>query len=171
MNEPLQVVIEMNEYTRNGFLKDLEDVTTEEANWRPVPEANTINLIVRHLRIDTPWHVQSLAESDQGQDTEDVIQKADSVPLDFERNVREFDELYTRFIGALRGITLAGLERQSGRAYPNQAHSQAPGHFLGFHLAVHLARHWGQVRTLRNLYCKTRGEPARFFPDNPTFPQ
>jgi hypothetical protein len=30
--------------------------------------------------------------------------------------------------------------------------------------------HWGQVRALRNLYRKSRGEPARFFPDNPTFP-
>jgi hypothetical protein len=100
MDESLQVAIEL---------------TTEEVNWRPVPEANNINLIVRHLRI------------------------------------------------------FVGLEQQSGRAYRDAGQGSAPNHFLGFHLAVHLARHWGQVGTLRNLYCRARGEPARFFPDNPSF--
>ena len=41
---------------------------------------------------------------------------------------------------------------------------------LAYHQATHLARHTGQIRTIRNLYRKTRGEPARFFPDNPTYP-
>ena len=171
MDDSLQVAIELNEYTWNGFKNDLDDVTTEEANWRPVPEANTINLIVRHLRIDTPWHVRNVGNNDRGQDADADSQMADPVPLDFERNLRELDELYAGFIGALRRMTLGGLERQSGRAYRDAGQGSVPGHFLGFHLAVHLARHWGQVRTLRNLYCKTRGEPARFFPDNPTFPQ
>ena len=171
MDESLQVAIELHEYTWNGFKKDLEDVTTEEANWRPVAEANTINLIVRHLRIDTPWHVRNVGNNDRGQEADTTSQAADPVPLDFERNLRELDELYTTFIGALRNMTLDGLERQSGRAYRDAGQGSAPRHFLGFHLAVHLARHWGQVRTLRNLYCKTRGAPARFFPDNPSFPQ
>ena len=35
----------------------------------------------------------------------------------------------------------------------------------------HLAMHCGQIRSIRNLYRKTRGEPLRFFPDNPTFPR
>ena len=30
--------------------------------------------------------------------------------------------------------------------------------------------HCGQIQTIRNLYRKTRGEPARFFPENPTYP-
>jgi hypothetical protein len=169
MDESLQVAIELNEYTWNGFKKDLDDVSTEEVNWRPVPEANTINLIVRHLRIDTPWHVDNLGNNNENQDADTIARAADQVPLDFERNLREVDELYTGFIGTLRRLTLGGLERQTGRAYREAG--SVPSHFLGFHLAVHLARHWGQVRTLRNLYCKTRGEPARFFPDNPTFPQ
>jgi hypothetical protein len=41
---------------------------------------------------------------------------------------------------------------------------------LWYHQAIHLAMHCGQSRTIRNLYCKARGEPARFFPDNPTYP-
>jgi DinB superfamily len=171
MDESLRVVIEMNEYTWNGFRSDLDDVTPEEVNWRPVPEANTINLIVRHLRIDLPWHVRRIGKGDEGPDADSNTQAGDSVPLDFERNLQVLDDLYTGFIGALRGMTLGGLERQSGRAYRDAGQGSAPGHFLGFHWAVHLARHWGQVRTLRNLYRKTRGEPARFFPDNPTFPQ
>jgi hypothetical protein len=29
--------------------------------------------------------------------------------------------------------------------------------------------HCGQIRTIRNLYSKMLGEPARFHPENPTF--
>ena len=37
MDEALQVVIEMTESIGQGFRKDLEDVTSEEVNWRPLP--------------------------------------------------------------------------------------------------------------------------------------
>jgi hypothetical protein len=42
---------------------------------------------------------------------------------------------------------------------------------LAYHQATHLAYHTGQIRSIRNLYRKIRGEPARFFPENPTFPR
>lgn len=42
-------------------------------------------------------------------------------------------------------------------------------HLLGYHHAIYLAMHWGQIRSLRNLFRTTRGLPARFVPDNPTF--
>lgn len=42
---------------------------------------------------------------------------------------------------------------------------------FGFHQALHLAGHTAQISTIRNLYRKTRGEPALFFPDNPTYPK
>jgi hypothetical protein len=41
---------------------------------------------------------------------------------------------------------------------------------VGFHQATHLATHLGQIRTLRNLYRRTPGEPSRFHPGNPTYP-
>jgi hypothetical protein len=34
----------------------------EEAAWRPRPEANNIALIVRHLRIESDWHLASLTQ-------------------------------------------------------------------------------------------------------------
>ena len=169
MDEALQVVIEMNECMWNGFKKALEDVTQEEIDWRPLPEANTINLILRHLRIDVAWHVASIEKGDQGQpaDGASALPQADSVPLDFAGNLKEMERLCNRFIDRLRGTTLSGLERLTVLAYQKPGR---PPHFLGFHFAGHLAMHLGQVCTLRNLYRKTRGEPARFFPDNPTFP-
>jgi hypothetical protein len=33
----------------------------------------------------------------------------------------------------------------------------------------HLATHRGQIRTIRNLYRRARGEPGLFLPQNPTF--
>jgi uncharacterized damage-inducible protein DinB len=166
MDEALQVVIEMNDWAWNRFKDDLKDLTQEELNWRPVPEANTINLIVRHLRIEADWHLASI-----GNGPPSARQPTDSVPLDFEQNLRELETLFTRFIAALRGRTLAELEQQGVQAYQESAPGRTPPpHFLAFHQVVHLAMHWGQIRTIRNLYRKTRGEPARFFPDNPTFP-
>ena len=60
MDKAIELLVEMNEFVWARFKKDLEELTVEEANWRPVPEANTINHILRHLRIDAPWHLASI---------------------------------------------------------------------------------------------------------------
>ncbi len=173
MDQALQLVIEMNECTWNGFKDNLKDVTPEEINWRPLPQANTINSIVRHLRIDAQCHLASVERGElvPSQVTPGVQQLADSVPLDFERNLKELEEFCTRFVAALGRMTLADLQRQTVLAYRDRpGEASPPAHLLSFHQALHLAMYWGQIRTIRNLYRKTRGEPARFFPDNPTFP-
>lgn len=66
-------------------------------------------------------------------------------------------------------MTLDRLQQRTEAAYQGWP-SRSP-HFLGFHQAMHVSMHWGQIRTIRNLYLKTRGQPARYFPDNPTFPK
>ncbi len=112
MDEALQPVIDMNEWAWRHFKDDLKDMTPEEANWRPLPQANTINAIVRHLRIEAQWHLASLAHGEPmpTQITASDQRLIDSVPLDFERNLKELEELYTRFITALRITTSAGLQ-------------------------------------------------------------
>jgi hypothetical protein len=172
MDEALQLVIEMNERTWQRFKADLQDITPEEINWRPLPQANTINAILQHLRVEAEWYVVSLDRGEQSpyQDTASVQQLTDSVPLDFERNLKELEELYTQFIDSLRRTTLAALRQQTvlDQVFPGGV--PHPADHLSFRQAVHLAMHWGQIRTIRNLYRRTRGEPGRFFPDNPTFP-
>jgi hypothetical protein len=172
MDESLQLVIEMNEWTWKRFKADLQDVTPEEVDWRPLPQANTINAILKHLRVEAEWSLASLEHGERSpyQDTASVQQLTDSIPLDFERNLTELEELYTRFIAALRRTTLAALQQQTvlDQVFPGVVPHAAD--LLSFRQAVHLAIHWGQIRTIRNLYRKTRGEPGRFFPDNPTFP-
>lgn len=173
MDEAVQLVIEMNECTWNGFKENLKDVTPEEVNWRPLPQANTINAIVRHLRIEAQWHLASLEHGERmpSQVTPSLQQRIDSVPLNFEQNLKELEELYARFVAALRRMTLAALQQQTALAYQDSPRAASlPAHMLSFHQALHLAMHWGQIRSIRNLYRKTRGEPARFFPDNFAFP-
>jgi DinB superfamily len=172
MDEALQLVIEMNERTWQRFKEDLNDVTPEEINWRPLPQANTINAILHHLRVEAQWYLASLEHGEQSpyQDTASVQQLTDSVPLDFERNLRELDELYTRFMAAMRRTTLAALQQQTVLAQVFPGGAPHPAHVLSFRQAVHLAMHWGQIRAIRNLYRKTRGEPELSFPYNPTFP-
>lgn len=50
MDEAFQLVIEMNERNWHGFKDDLRDLTPAEINWRPLPQANNINAILKHLR-------------------------------------------------------------------------------------------------------------------------
>src|SRR5215813_590835 len=118
MDDALEVVIELNEYIWSSFKSDLSDVTPEEVDWRPLPQANSINLILRHLWIEALWHVMNI-DRDAGlrQAIEGADQPADSVPLDFERNLKEFDELYARFLTVLRRTTLDGLRQQTVAAY------------------------------------------------------
>ena len=52
----------MSEWIWNRFKDDLKDVTPEEIDWRPLPQANTINAIVRHLGVEARFH---LAEPSQ----------------------------------------------------------------------------------------------------------
>jgi hypothetical protein len=170
VDNALQVVVEMTEFIWQRFRKDLEDISQEEVDWRPLPEANSINLIVRHLAIEAEWHRAGLERGEPmpQEATEDLLRHIDRVPVDFEQNLATLENAYAAFLTALRGTSLTGLQLRTEAAY---GQSSVPAHFLGFHQAIHLSRHWGQICTIRNLYRKTRGEPARFFPENPTFPR
>ena len=119
MDEALQLVIEMNEWTWKRFKADLQDLTPEEIDWRPLPQANTINAILKHLRVEAEWYLASLEHGEQSpyHDTTSVQQLTDSIPLDFEQNLKELEELYTRFIAALRQDD-AGCLTAANRARP-----------------------------------------------------
>lgn len=170
----MKPLVDLNDWIWNGCKADLSDVAAEEVDWRPLPQANSINVIVRHLRIEAEWHVASLERGERmpSEASPGLQQQIDSVPLDFQRNWQELDELYTRFNAALHATTLAGLEQRTAAAYDDSPRTP-PAHFLGFHQAVHLAMHWAQIRTIRTLYKKTRGEPvpARYFPGNVSYPK
>jgi hypothetical protein len=162
----------MNEWTWNRFRADLTDITPEEIDWRPLPQANTINVILKHLRVEAEWSLVSLERGAQSpyQNTASVQQLTDSIPADFARNLRELEEFHTQFTSALRRTTLAALRQQTVLDQVFPGGSPHPSHLLSFRLPLHLAIHWGQIRTIRNLYRRTRGEPGRYFPHNPTFP-
>ena len=168
----LQPLLEINHRIWQGFQRGLEDLTQEEVDWRPLPQANNINVIVRHLRIEGEWHLACLerGEAMPFDVTPELQRRIDAVPLDFEKNRREFEALFTRFLGVLETITEAELMQRSRAAY-REWRKEIPPHQLGFHQALHLTGHLGQISTIRNLYRKTRGEEARFFPDNPTYPK
>jgi hypothetical protein len=173
MDDALQVVSEMNESMWRRLKNALEDLSEEEMHWRPLPQANTINLIVRHLRIEAQWHLDSL---ERGEPMPTIAVPApqeaiDAVSSDFEDNFKKLEELYRRFVEILRTASLGTLQQRTAAAYGEANKTEGRTYLLGYHEATHLAMHCGQIRTIRNLYRKTRGEPARFFPENPTYPR
>jgi hypothetical protein len=95
----------------------------------------------------------------------------DAVSENFQENFKALAQYCSRFLEILRTITLNTLRERTAAAYGKLAESEERQYLLGYHHAVHLAMHCGQIRSIRNLYRKTRGEPIRFFPDNPTFPR
>jgi hypothetical protein len=173
VDDGLAFVLEMNEAVWSRFNADIGELTREEAEWRPLPEANNISLILRHLRIEAAWHLASLEQGDPmpREIPPELQQRIDSVPDDYEQNAQELARLQGRFLSVLRACSLAELRTQTRAAYGSfEGVGAIPPHFLGFHQATHLAAHGGQIRTLRNLYRKTCGQPARFHPQNPTYP-
>lgn len=170
MDEALRVVVEMTEAVAEGLGKDLQDITDDEAHWRPLPEANSIAIIVRHLAIEAGWHHACLERGEvMPHETSPELQRQiDAVPLDLTRNRGDFEAAFAGFLSRLRNTTLEGLAQATRAAYGPWP--SCPEHFLGFHQAMHVSMHWGQIRTIRNLYEKTRVRPARFFPENPTCP-
>ena len=151
----------------------LEDLTEEEIHWRPLPQANTISLIVRHLRIESEWHVDSL---ERGAPMPTIVispsrEAIDAVSEEFEDNFQKLATFCTRFLELLQATTLEGLRERTATAYGKLSENEGRTYFLAYHHAAHMATHCGQIRMIRNLYRKVRGEPARFFPDNPTYPK
>jgi len=148
MDQALQILIEMNELILSRFKHDLQDVTREEADWRPLPQANSINLILRHLLIEAHEH---LARIDPGAPR--AAHSGASISLDFERNLKDLDELYSAFLHALRQTTQAGLHQLTVETYPamRPGRPSLPPHLLGYHQALHLAGHLGQISTSQSV--------------------
>ena len=172
MGETLQLLVEMNTLLLRRFKRVLTELHPDEIDWRPLPQANNMNVIVRHLRLEAEWHLDCLEHGAPmpNEITQEDQRRINSVGLDFDRNLRELEELYARFVAQLGKMTPAELKKQSALAYRGFG-DELPAHMLGYHQAIHLAGHMAQISTLRNLYRKTRGEAARFFPDNPTYPK
>lgn len=172
MDDALEIIRDMNDRAWEVVDNSLQEITEDEAHWRPLPEANNISLIVRHLRIEAEWHVNALTRGDP-MPTIAVApspEALDAVVDDFAVNKVMLQELCVRFLETLRTTTVQGLRERTAAAYGQMAERQGGRHFIAFHHAIHLAMHGGQIRTIRNLYCKTRGQPARFVPHNPTYP-
>ena len=169
MDDALVLISEMNELILKALRRSVGDLTKEEIDWRPLPQANSINIIVRHLAIEAQWHLDSLERGEPmpGATVSPRLQQMiDAVPLDFEQNFKNLERLYTRFLEILRAMTLPQLQQRTEAAY-----GRARAHLLGYHQLMHVVGHCGQIGTIRNLYRKTRGEPALFFPENPTYPK
>ena len=169
MDDALRVVVEMHKVLWDRFKEALDDLSEEECYWRPLPHANNISTIIRHLCIEAQWHLDSLERGDPmptiavAAPPQDAL---DSVGSDFQENFKRLAELYTRFVEHLRATTPDMLTQRTASAY---GEGQQVKYRLAYHQALHMAMHCGQIRTMRNLYSKTRGERARFHPENPTY--
>jgi hypothetical protein len=173
MEDALRIIAEMHQSTWGSFKNALADISDDEIDWRPLPQANSINLIVRHLRIEARWHLDTLERGTtmpMMDVTPSLKEAIDAVPLDFGRNLEELEALYRRFLELLRTATLDRLKQRTAAAYGETLEASGAEYLLGYHQAIHVAMHCGQIRTIRNLYRTTRGEPARFFAENPTYP-
>jgi hypothetical protein len=94
MDKALQLVIEMNQWIWSRFKNDLKDATSEEVDWRPLPQAKNISAILRHLRIEAEWHLASLesGESMPIQVTGGNRKQIDFAPTNFQLNLKELEE-------------------------------------------------------------------------------
>jgi hypothetical protein len=143
-HDALSVVVEMSQAGWGRFVADLHDMTPEEADWRPLPQANGITLISATFvsRLSGIWPV-----SNEARPCPTTCPPSSSGGS-------------TRF------------RWQAWRYRPNERmaarHSRRTS--LAFTRRLTLASHLRPIRTLRNLYRKTRGEPTAFHPDNPTYP-
>ena len=167
MDEALQLAIEMIEANWNNFKNDLKDLTPEEIDWRPLPQANNINILMKHLRVVEELFLSRLEEGERNpyQDAASVQRLTDSIPLHFEQNLKDLEAFHNRFVAALRTTTVADLKKKSFST--PFARGPQPANALLLAEISHLASHRGQIRTFRNLYRRARGEPGLFFPQNP----
>src|SRR5438309_517715 len=111
MDETTDVLYELNADAWNRLKDALANVTPEESDWRPRPEANSIGVIVRHLRIEAAWHVKSLRDgAPMPTIAAPVVQEEiDAIPLDFAANLSALTEYQSEYLATLRASTIAML--------------------------------------------------------------
>ena len=171
MDDRMRFAVEMYEMALSrAFKSTLADFEEGEAEWRPVPESNNISLIVRHLAIEAQWHLDGLERGTAMpvHPSRELQHEIDAMPVDFTANLAELTRLLHRFLERLRETTEEQLQARSASAYGERA-VEWP-HFLGYHQAIHLFGHLGQISMIRNLYRTTRGRSG-FIQDNPTYPR
>jgi uncharacterized protein DUF664 len=171
LDERVTVVYEMNQDVWDRVTNALANLDDGEIDWRPVPEANSINAIVRHLRIEAEWHSNGLRDGTPMPTIAVPVsqERIDAVALDFRANFSTLTELQTRYLEKLRAATLEELKARTSMTYGDAPAARGKTCFIAYHHAVHLATHCGQIRMIRNLYRTTRGKPGLFFPENPTY--
>src|ERR1043166_2655055 len=110
----------------------LDDVTSEESDWRPVPEANSINAIIRHLRIEAAWHVNSLRDGAPMPTIAAPVDQdeIDAIPLDFTANLRGLSAHQREYLDLLSASTPATLRARTKAAYGNALQSEDRTYFI-----------------------------------------
>src|SRR5436305_524277 len=138
MDEGIDILVEINQRSWNLLRGSLLDISDDEADWRPHPLGNNINAIVRHLRIESEWHRDSLISGRvmPSDVTPELQRRIEAVPLDFGHNLTELETLMTEFIGGLRASRLSAVAAQTAAVYgPSFTSAQSSKHFLGYHQA------------------------------------
>ena len=169
MDQVIAFAVELMERNWRDFKNALKDVPDEELDWRPVPESNNIRAIVRHLRTVGQLYLSLLEDGDQTpwKDEAYVQNLTDSITSDFQDNMQACEDFHNRFVSLIHRSTVAGLKAQT---FVESASSRPQSKDSLLHREIrHLVTHTGQIRALRNLYRRTKGEQGLFFPDNRTF--
>jgi DinB superfamily len=172
MDDALRIISEMHLTHWHRFRGSLDDLGDDEIQWRFLPQANSINIIVRHLRIEGEWHLRSIQTGEPMPTiaTAASQEAIDAIPFEFSANLNTLERVYTEFCDALRTESLETLKDKTATAYGDAIRGKGVAFMLAYHQATHLAMHSAQIRTIRNLYRTTRGQRARYHPQNPTYP-
>jgi hypothetical protein len=124
MDDRMRFAVEMYEVTLSRTLeRTLADPEEGETEWRPLPESNNIALIVRHLAIEAPWHLDCLERGstmpfDPSPDLERAIE---AVQIDFAANLGELTRCLHRFLELLLETSEEQLVARSASAYGERA--------------------------------------------------
>src|SRR5690348_16193236 len=119
MNDCLRIVTEMHQTLWDQFGDSFDDLTEEEIHWRCLPQAYSINVIVRHLRIESEWHLRSIQSGEPMPTIAAPVSREaiDAVPFDFAVNLNTLQRLYTEFCDILGMQSLGTLKEKNATAY------------------------------------------------------
>jgi hypothetical protein len=99
-DDAIQLAMDMSDTTWKAFKTELQDLTPDELYWRPLPQANTIAVLIHHLRVVAELFLAPLERGAPSPytDAPSVQHLTDAVPRDYEQNLREFEAWHERFL-------------------------------------------------------------------------
>lgn len=157
MSVQASIIKENADFLFTRLLRTVEDLSTEEAEWKPTKESNNIEWQLNHLSRITNLSLPRLIKGDHDWTPEDWPTNYKETKHDIKKMVKDIENGKMQVLMDLGELSVAQLEEDT--SYWGGTRKRKEG--LYAYLAE-LAHHKGQIAYIRGTYARVHGKTWKY---------